>query len=768
MNVTDKEEHDLFENEVRRIARQLWPAAQYSGAAMVDGKERDGIFETEDCVHLVEATVSRGKSKAVEDVKKLTSLARQYQKVSPSKAVKCWFVTKQEPTADQRGVANAHKHLVNAISFPQFQSKLIDAAAYLGARDQYPFGSVRDPATGHLTPQIEYVHLDLLERSADKVWSIGETKNALMTGERMVILGDYGAGKSMTLREIYRELKKAFLGGKTVQFPVMLNLRDHIGQPNAAEVLERHGRNIGFPNPSHLVRAWRAGYVTLLLDGFDEVSTLGIQGLWRQLKDARYRAMQVIREFVRSHPSSAGIALAGRAHFFNSAAERKMAMGLGDGPVELTLNEFNEEQIQRYLKANGLTGHVPGWMPSRPLLVGYLVATGLLSQVLDTQGQSKAPEPDPAEGWDRILDRVCNRESEIEAGIDGPTIRRILERLATVVRTSQSGLGPLNTDQIVEAFKAICGYVPDERALILLQRLPGLGIERPDEGTRVFLDTDWVNACMAGDVTAFIEQPYNFDVHVFKGAQYGLGPLGIAVSSIKTQKLAITSGKMNAALQKGQELEESMMLLFDLVNVALEMGSSIDQSIQIRDIVTPELVVSPDMGDCSTLHYRNCYFMRLAVNPDVDGPALPRFESCYFDEVDGRASPNDLPVDVFDDQCTFGKFTLAPDTVNAITEMDIPLGTRVLLTLLKKLYVQSGSGRKENALHRGLDHHGRRMVTPVLHMLQVEGLAIPYKRAGLSMTIWVPNRAQAARVRRIIASPHTCGDRLITQAGALF
>jgi hypothetical protein len=33
---------------------------------------------------------------------------------------------------------------------------------------------------------------------------------------------------------------------------------------------ERHGRNIGFPNPSQLVRAWKAGYAVLLLDGFDE------------------------------------------------------------------------------------------------------------------------------------------------------------------------------------------------------------------------------------------------------------------------------------------------------------------------------------------------------------------------------------------------------------------------------------------------------------------------------------------------------------------
>lgn len=43
-----------FENEVRRVAHTLWTEARYSGAVNVDGRERDGIFETEECIHLLE------------------------------------------------------------------------------------------------------------------------------------------------------------------------------------------------------------------------------------------------------------------------------------------------------------------------------------------------------------------------------------------------------------------------------------------------------------------------------------------------------------------------------------------------------------------------------------------------------------------------------------------------------------------------------------------------------------------------------------------
>ena len=364
MASTDREEQRHFENEVRRIARQLWPSAEYCGAQMIDGRERDGYFETEECLHLIEATVSRGKSKAQEDIKKMVGLAKKAQSQIQNKAVKCWFITKHEPTAEQRDVAKQHHTLVNALSFSQFQSKLIDAASYLNLRDNYPFGSVRDPATGNPRTDVEYVPLDLLQSDTQKLWSVSAIRDAVLDGDRFVILGDYGAGKSMTLRELYRELRGAYFKQKIPRFPIYLNLRDHHGQTNPAEVLERHARNIGFPSPSHLVRAWRAGYVLLIIDGFDEVATLGIQGIWRRLHDTRFRAMQAARELIRDQPNGVGLVMAGRAHFFDSEKERRSALGLSPRVIGLTLNEFSDEQIQKYLVRCGLKGRVLRWLRS--------------------------------------------------------------------------------------------------------------------------------------------------------------------------------------------------------------------------------------------------------------------------------------------------------------------------------------------------------------------------------------------------------------------
>ncbi|MGI8603318.1 MAG: hypothetical protein ACR2OZ_10000 [Verrucomicrobiales bacterium] len=145
-----------FEDEVRRIARLLWPRAEFGGAEMRGGRERDGIFETEEFIQVVECTVSRAKQKAFEDFEKISKLIRQAEARQPHKFCKGWFVTLNEPTADQRSVFAKAKGRVVAVSFDQFRSRLIDARSYLTLRGKYPFGSVRDPATGDAQTHCRY------------------------------------------------------------------------------------------------------------------------------------------------------------------------------------------------------------------------------------------------------------------------------------------------------------------------------------------------------------------------------------------------------------------------------------------------------------------------------------------------------------------------------------------------------------------------------------------------------------------------------------
>lgn len=97
--------------------------------------------------------------------------------------------------------------------------------------------------------------------------------------------------------------------------------------------------------------------------------------------------------------------------------------------------------------------------------------------------------------------------------------------------------------------------------------------------------------------------------------------------------------------------------------------------------------------------------------------------------------------------------------------LGLPLGARVLLTVLKKLYQRRGSGRKENALVRGLDHHARRLVPDILRLIQREGLAAPLRRG--EVTIWIPDRSSMRRVGRIVAAPTSRDDPLLRDVSAL-
>ena len=74
-----------------------------------------------------------------------------------------------------------------------------------------------------------------------------------------------------------------------------------------------------------MVRAWRAGYVVLMLDGFDEIASVGWSGSTQKLKEIRSNSMRLVREFIRNTPDGPGVIVSGRSHFFNNGQEMASA-----------------------------------------------------------------------------------------------------------------------------------------------------------------------------------------------------------------------------------------------------------------------------------------------------------------------------------------------------------------------------------------------------------------------------------------------------------
>ena len=110
-----------------------------------------------------------------------------------------------------------------------------------------------------------------------------------------MLYGDYGSGKSMTLRDVYFKVRDQFASGKLIHCPIYLNLREHIAQTQPDEALYRHAEKIGFPEPHSLIAAWRAGFVTLFLESVRE-HHVGLHSFRNMsLMEARRRKASALR-----------------------------------------------------------------------------------------------------------------------------------------------------------------------------------------------------------------------------------------------------------------------------------------------------------------------------------------------------------------------------------------------------------------------------------------------------------------------------------------
>lgn len=762
MENRDQDEERVFEEEVLRVARALWGKERpFQGSLMLDGAERDGVFVGQDVVALVEATVSRRLEKAKKDGNKLKGACETYAKKYPMKAVKGYFVTRDEPTAEQRQYINRLNSRIAALSFAQLRGLLIDSREYLAVRSRYPFGSARNPATGNFEELGKYLPIGLLPTNTGtktKPLSVADIAARTVAGDTTILLGDFGAGKSMTLREVHRALADAHLRDATTPFPITLNLRDHQGQRDPDEALRRHAQSVGFDGATQLVRAWRAGEVYLLLDGFDEIATSGWLGQAPTLKNVRHRSVELIRKFVDQTPPTVGLLVSGREHLFDSTQEMLSALALGSRkPVILRTDQFSEEQVRDYLKQSGWEGALPDWMPSRPLLLGYLAASDALTSLV-----TGAPMG-AAEGWDTLLERICEREAGIELGLDGSTVRRVLERLATIARSRGDGFGPLHRDDLAEGFKQVCGYEVDEGSYVIIQRMPGLGVIDPVDGSRHFVDADLGDAARAGDLIRFIQDPSLVeDLSLDYMSLAPVGELGLDVAELEAGRKGMdASNTLNAAVQLERGGRNGAIVL-DCVSLALRLGIRARiPALQVSELALSLLRFGDSDADLGQMQFQQCVITTLDLTEFDGNHELPTFIDCAFGQVLGAGNPDSLPKHAFIN-CSYDSFDASTRTTRGIMAMPgLSDRQKVILSVLKKVYMQAGGGRRVGAFARGLDLKQRELVPDVLKELTSAGVLVRSKTGN--NVIYSGVRGQASRARDMLAAGAAVTDPLLAR-----
>lgn len=760
-----------FEDEVRRVAEAVWSLEPgecqpewYKNDPVLH--ELDGIVRLRDITHLIMATTSRKLDKTKGDVLKLDVAAKKEQRRDV--AVEKWLITEFQLEAEH--LEYARKSGVKALTLAHFRNRFFDGRTYISKRRVAAFGSARNLENGSITiPEDEYIELPMTVvglagsgkrgDAIEKPTTLESVVALLKDGKTVVIVGPFGAGKSLTTRELFLRLAKEHLRDSVEQVPLALNLREHWGALYGDEILERHARSIGFSPRENLTIAWRAGIATLLLDGFDELASQAIAKRSERnfMRQARYEALQAVRDLVGKVSAGSGLLLCGRDHYFDDLAEMEHSLGVNRSFILVKLGEFTEAQASEFLRRRAKTTILPDWLPRKPLILGYLAHQHLLDEVLRIDASRGF-----GYAWDSFLDLVCKREAEHERAVMDPnTVRHVLERVACFVRGTTAGNGPITGIDLAEAYRAETGDVAGEGVLMQLQRLPGLTPREQDPAARSFVDPDMLAALQGSAVArTIIENASNIvDRRWLSGLTRDGVRMAMHILTVKGFTLATVLVIAARLVRNGRP--EEQQLAADCFSVALELGRE-SGTLDTHGLMLSD--VSFGTLDLEDLVLDNVRIVDSAIDTINVGVPLREssvvFERCIFAEVNGAQSEQGLPAERFR-HCEFRTFDDA-STNAAVLRLGIPDALKVLMTILRKLYLQAGGGRKIAALRRGLP--GGQIsdyVEPVLAILGSEEM--------ISLTDGVvhPIRRHTDRVRRILAAGALSDDPLVNKVSRL-
>ncbi|MEM9161410.1 MAG: hypothetical protein AAGB46_20375 [Verrucomicrobiota bacterium] len=426
------------------------------------------------------------------------------------------------------------------------------------------------------------------------------------------------------------------------------------------------------------------------------------------------------------------------------------ALGLTPDARIFDLSGFTDKDIEKYLRRSG--DNVPAWLPSRPLLLGYIANSGLLTD--DT-----LMSLNPAAGWDLLLTRICEREIEQiwGPGFEPTALRQFIEGLASRSRKSEGGASLSLTD-LRQVFHSVFGQDADEPADLLTSRLPGLGSVPGKPGSKAFVDDAFADAAASGQVSQYLETPFNDHLHLMN-LEKSLGILG---KEMVFWHLGGETGSLQLAIQQSAKDPKYSRLTCDLFSVMNENSISYTGDVLIiSDGYFDHLEVDANQ-DFSNIKFRECLIRKLELGrSDLkhEEKSFPKFKRCVIERVIGAMSASDLPKRLFSGT-SIEDFSEFAATNEAVIKSNLPEPTKVLLTILRKLFIQRGSGRLISALHRGLPQRSTKFVMPIIDALISRGFSeiITLDRRN----ILLPNRSKAADALSIINAPNMSKEEILS------
>lgn len=646
----------------------------------------------------------------------------------------CHFVTPEHfPSLRKTGEGqNVEVH-----SPKDFFSKYLGSTQYLSQRQSAPFGSAVDPDSGE-TDSTSYVPIRYTTEQGES-WGSEKIASGIASGKKIILLGEFGSGKSRCLMEVYHHLASS----EPNIFPLAINLRDNWGYKKFSHIIHNHLDSLGLGSfKDALVRTARRGMHPILMDGLDEIGSQSWSGEAARLSEIRKGSMQGVRDLI-AECKNAGIMLTGREHYFNSNEEMLECLGLRKDEVTILYcpSEFSDSELKAYLKERVNLETYPTWLPRKPLLCQLL--TRIDEDALKSLVTSEIGE---IEFFDNVLDEICAREARIHPTIYRDALRNIMLNIATLSRTKEDRLGPVTPAEISATFEKVTGAAPIDESAVVLQRLPYLGRTGSESGDRVFIDEYAVDGLRAlALVKLYFEKDDSIKHHRWK---HSLGPFGY-----KTLASKIKLDNESIKYFRSIEVRGNSVACSDFVgSMILDLESVDFQGLKVSDGKFSAL-------DFSGRVVRNVSFVECEVEELTLDNYLAEgviFDTCLFDRVIGISSADGYPP--FMTNCTAGGYEDVL-TVARISELDIDDRHKTLLSIIKKLFFQPGKGRKEEALLRGAERYWDQSAAEnVLKIMLRQGMVDRFK--GSDGWVYSPNRSKTVRVKKIMSQLGNCGDEL--------
>ncbi|SEK72770.1 hypothetical protein SAMN04487787_103279 [Kosakonia sacchari] len=686
-----------LESRVKTFSRLIYNREAKS--IVLDGMQFDCFLQiADDYAICIEVTQNHTLDKVRNDINKLLILKNN----NNSKGIftKCIMILQNPPSDLMKQTANASK--IELLSLSEFESKFIDYRNYVHLRKQKNIGSAIDPWTGEIDSN-PYVPVKYIDSRTNKELKIEDIKQLLDKGNKIILKGSFGSGKSRCLREIFTK----YTGEHDNAYCFAINLRENWSLKRANEIIRRHFEDLAFPPEAvnNSVKLFEIKKCIFMLDGFDEVGSQNWSNEPTKLSQAKQDALIGVKDIIQN--TKGGVIITGRENYFNSDAEMFNFLGLKESETLLLecAEQFNEDEMKTYMHNIGCEDYIlPHWAPWKPLIFQMIAS-------LAGKGDLLAYENEFA-FWDKLISFICSREATIKKTIlDPETIRQILIELANLTRIKNNDFGPITINEVSSVFSNITGRSATDESAIILSRLPSFGRVGNESSDYQFIDLYMLDGLRAEYMIS------HYDTDVISKTSTWTNPLRefgqrLLYNKIANKEPSKIVSKILLWSNTNTQASADLLCAFmnesdseDIINFRrLSINDCFIEKLDLSNISFGNLNISECM--INSIDITDCY---------IEPKESISFDGCEINLVTGISDISALPN--YFSNCRVEQFS-SVNTTSKIKRLGLKNHQVALLSCIRRVFIQGGRGRKERSLIKGFkNQQEKKAVNKIVELL---------------------------------------------------